>query len=497
MLVITGIFLYHDYHERPGFLERKSLQAVERTTTSITLEWDRVRNTDTYVLYYKQYGSEYEEWTEVSLDADVVEVTDDAEIDSETTEVTEPEESSETTTSKDEESVDRADEEANIENKAEGDDKVTVTVSDLSESTKYVFVIRADSADREGFETKGKVFATKSAQKITGRTSITKLTSSKAFTLNAEAKTAMTYESSDTDVISVDESTGKLTPQGSGTATITVTATETDEYMPATKKFKIRVIDSSPVSASGASAHIIYHFDSDNCEVVKTVVGSGSIHVPQGIGYTGDKYIIAYGSSSAQRIISFDVDGDGKSISTPSIDLGHPNGFCYADSTGLCYSVKGWGGRCVTYNPETGGYDVFTLPYGASGIAYDRKENMFYTSSRTLMVAYSGDGSFSVEHKVGVVSHSGSTYTQDIGGHAGIMIRVLSGSSKHGTNYIDLYDMIGGQYLGTISCDLSEVESAFCDEDGWLYLLANNSSRTDYIWKTNINIEDIADGLER
>lgn len=431
-------------------MERKSLKAVERTTDSLTLEWDRVRNTDVYVLYYKQKGAKFKEWTQLEIDAD----------------------------------------------ETNGKAKINVKLADLSEGTKYVFVVRADSDEREGFATKGKTFATKTSQEITGRTSITKLTSSKPFKLSAEAKTNIVCESSDTDVIAVDEKTGKLVPQGEGTATITATAVETDEYVAASKEFDIRVLASEPVDASGSSARIIYHLDSSNCEVVKVVTGSGSIDVPQSIGYTGDKYIIAYGMYDDQRIITFDKDGDGKSVSVPGVKLGHPNGFCYADSTGLCYCVKGNGGRCVTYNPETGAYDVFTLPNGASGIAYDRRDNLFYTSAGYQIISYSGDGKFTVQSKMGNTSHTVKTRAQDIGGHAGIVMKVLSSyNNTHDTNYIDLYDVKGGRYLGTLSCNLSEVESAFCDEDGYLMLLANNLPVQDYIWKTNINIEDIAEGL--
>ena len=75
------------------------------------------------------------------------------------------------------------------------------------------------------------------------------------------------------------------------------------------------------------------------------------------------------------------------------------------------------------------------------------------------------------------------------------MFRCLSGSSKHGTNYIDLYDMKNGRYLGTFSCDLSEVESCIVDDDGFLEILSNNSSSTDYIWKTDLNINTLGQGL--
>ncbi len=473
MANIAALLVGKVYSTRPGVIERKSLQAVERDTNSLSLEWARARNAELYTLYYKQSGSRFKDWETVEIPVEKVSV----DLIAGTTEETDND------SEKQENFV------------LSSEETVSYKVEGLSEGTKYVFVLRADNAEREGFKTKGKSFATRTKQTIAARKHMTKLTSSKDFKIPAEAKTSMKFESSDPKIVSVNERTGKATVKGEGVATITVTAKETDTYTKASKKIKIRVLDSEPVRASGASAHNIHHLDYDNCEIVKRVTGIGKIHIPQSIGYTGDSYIIAYNNGTTARIVTFSKEGNEKEVSVPDISMGHPNGFCYADSTKLCYSVKGWGSRCVTYSPETGKYDVFNLPYGASGIAYDRDKNMFYTSSRTVMAAYSGDGKFKVKNTVGVVKHRGTTHTQDIGGHAGIMIRLLSGSSKHGTNYIDLYDMEGGKYLGTFTTSLSEIESAFCDEDGYMMILANNSGREDYILKTQINIKDIAEGV--
>ena len=465
MTALAAFTIYRDYRERPGIVETSSLKAAKRTPDSITLEWDHVRNTDTYALYYKRQGHKYKDWERLELDADSLK-----------SKTVEPEDA---------------------ENKDEKEVHVVKKIDGLEEGVKYVFRVRADNDERRGFITEGKAFSTMKTQKVEVRDNITKLTSSKPFTIDARAKTALTYKSSDPDVAKVDKKTGKVTLTGPGRATITIKAEETNVYVSAKSKTNILVLQSDPVNASGASAFAIYTLDPDNCEAVKAVVGEGGrTHCPQAFGYSGDKYYIAYGSSGAQRIVTYDVDGDGRSVSVPGIALGHPNGFCYADSTELCYSVRGWSGRCVTYSPETGEYGVFTLPRGASGIGYDRDKNRFYTSSRTGMVSYSGDGSFEILNIVGVVKHRGYTYTQDCGGHAGIMMRCLSGKDKHGTNYIDLYDMEGGKYLGSLVCQLSEVESAVCDDDGYLLILANNTADTDYIWKTDINIKDIAEGLD-
>ena len=446
MTLLAGFVIYRDYKERPGILERSSLKAVSCGADSITLEWKGTRNTDNYAVFYKPEDAPANQWKKIT-----------------------------------------------VANEKGGRD--SAVLEGLEEGTKYAVVVRADNDERTGFGTDPKFFATRKSQTIEGRKHYMKLSCSKPFTLDVTAATALRYKSSDKDVVKVDKH-GKVTPKGGGTATITVTAAETGEYLGAEFETEIEVIDSYSTKAGGASAHIIYSLGPDNCEAVKYIAGADGAVVPQAFGYTGEKYIVAYGMSGSQRIVSFDKEGTGKSVSVPKIALGHPNGFCYADSSKTCYCVKGWTGRAVTYKPETGEYGVVTFPYGASGIGYDRELDLIYTASRTAMIAYStGDDGFNIEHRCGVVSHSGKTYTQDCGGHAGIMMRCLSGSSKHGTNYVDLYDMLHGEYLGTIACDLSEVESATVDDDGYMLLLSNTSSGTDIIWKTPINIGDIGEGL--
>lgn len=108
------------------------------------------------------------------------------------------------------------------------DDKFTVTTYDtttrqeLAGSSSYTIVKKAV------------------AQKITGTASYNKTTASKAFKLNAKAKTALTYTSSNKKVATVDKN-GKVTIKGAGKAVITVKAAATSEYKAATKKVTIKV----------------------------------------------------------------------------------------------------------------------------------------------------------------------------------------------------------------------------------------------------------------
>lgn len=478
-ITLAAIMAFNHYRLYPGRVERDSVRAELRGADFISLEWDETHNTDVYKIFYKEHTAAADESAAEEAPAD-----DGAAGETEKT--------------------DAAKESAGSESADSGlDDSWTevesyvpeVKIDGLKENTSYSFIVRADSAKKEGIATEPRNFSTKKPQTIEVRKRITKLTCNKPFKLKAYAQTNLMYETTDPEVASVDPETDEIVINGPGTAEIKVKAKSSYEFAPAEEVVELQVIESDPVSAGGASARVIYHLDSDNCEIVKTVTGAGGAVVPQGLAYTGDKYIISYGMGSPNRIVSFDVKGDGKSVSVPKISLGHPNGFTYADENARCYCVKGWSSKAVTYEPTSDSYGSVNLSYGCSGIGYDRKEKLLYTCSRTAMVAYDISDGYSIKYRTGVVKHRGTIYTQDCGGHAGILLRCLSGSSKHGTNYIDLYDMKNGRYLGTLSCDLSEVESCIVDNEGFLEILANNTSSTDYIWKTDINIETIGEGL--
>ena len=472
VLLVTAVMMaFNHYNTYPGKVERDSISSPGRGADYIVLSWDEPHSTDFYKVWYR----------EADPAEDAAKAEDNAE-DGDQTEGTEDESG--------QEEIVIDDSWTELET-----DVPEITVRDLKEDTSYEFIVRADNKKKEGLPTEPRIFYTKRPQEIKVSKKITKFTFSEPFIPKASAETNLMYETGDPEVAVVDPDTNEIKITGAGETEITITARSSSEFESASKTVELEVIDSTPVSAGGASAHIIYHLDAGNCEVVKKITGAGGAVVPQGLGYTGDKYIVVYGMGSPNRIISFDVDGDGKDVSVPKVSMGHPNGFAYADENGLCYCAKGWTSKVYTYEPTSNTYGTLGLSYGCSGIGYDRKEKLLYTCSRTAMVAYDISDGYSVKYRCGVVKHSGNTYTQDCGGHAGIMLRCLSGSSKHGTNYIDLYDMKNGMYLGTLSCDLSEVESCIVDKDGFLEILANNSSSVDYIWKTDLNIETMGEGL--
>ncbi len=462
VFTLAVVLAFNHYRLYPGRVERDSISSPGRGSDYIVLSWDGTQNTEVYKVWCKERdlsaGSDdgLDENGRGAKSGEIV--IDDTWIALET-------------------------------------DVPEITVDGLKDDTSYSFIVRADSENKEGIPTGVRNFRTKKTQSINVIRKMTKFTFSEPFSLKVSAETDLMYETGDPDVAVVDPETDKICVTGEGETEITVRAKSSLEYEGAKAVVELKVIDATPVDAGGASENIIYHLDSDNCEVVKKVTGADGATVPQGLAYTGDEYIIAYGMGSPNRIVSFDVDGDGKKVSAPTISMGHPNGFTYANENALCYCAKGWTNKVFTYEATSDTYGTISLAYGCSGIGYDRKEKLLYTSSRTAMVAYDISDGYSVKYSTGVVRHSGTTYTQDCGGHAGILLRCLSDSSRHGINYIDLYHMKTGRYLGTLSCDLSEVESCIVDDEGFLEILSNNTSNTDYIWKTDLNIDTLGEGI--
>ena len=457
-LFALGVFVflsYDHYVTYPGILVRDSIHARDRGLDFIELIWDEVRNTDKYTVYVKENVAKEED-----------KLTSEYKID----------------------------DSWNSYSCVGG----SIKIDGLKEDTSYSFSIRPDNEKAEGLYTSVRNFRTKKTQKVETVKTVTKLTCSKPFKIAADAETDLMYESDNPKVAEVTDA-GEIKIVGEGKAVITVRAKESEDYVQNSTEVDLEVLYSLPVRAGGAKAYYIGHLDSDNCDVVKEITGANGHIVPQSFGYTGEKYIIAYGMSGQGRIVSYPVDGEGqegKEVIVPKVALSHPNGFTYADENKLCYCVRGMSTKATTYDTETGDFGAMSFSYGTSGIAYDRKEKLIFTSSRTLMASYDIKD-YSVVNTTGVVSHSGSWATQDIGGHGGIMLRCLSPSGNtHGINCIDLYDMRSGMYLGSFSCDLSEVESAIVNKDGFLEILANNSGGTDYIWRTNINIDTLSEGID-
>ena len=358
--------------------------------------------------------------------------------------------------------------------------KKNARITGLAADTEYNITVRADSREREGFDELKEHARTKKTQTIEGESEQIRF-ANRPVDLKQTAVTDLTYAPGTGYTVTED---GKIVFTSAGNITVTAQASETEEYAAASKEINVEVLDTVNNDAAGAQQHIFYKLGADNCQMVMEIKGVKEAYKPQSFVRVNGQYLVAYIKDDVQRIVTF---GDGGNVYTPDLNIGHANGLTIAG--GRCYSVNGVDGTCVAFDPPSSNYASVPLAIDASGIAYDEANNLFYTSTRRQLSVY--DSSFNLIKEVGRVARTTRFYAQDCTAYDGILMQVISGPGFMDVNYIDFYDMAEGKYLGSIECDLEEIESIIVDEEGYLEVLCNVIGLTDNIWKTPVNIKEI------
>ncbi|MBQ6624125.1 MAG: fibronectin type III domain-containing protein [Mogibacterium sp.] len=355
----------------------------------------------------------------------------------------------------------------------------SVKLTDLEENTDYKISVRADSRSRQGFETLSESARTKNNQSIEGPKEQMKF-ANVPVDLKQTAETDISYTSDNKHMVVTD---GKVKFTRPGKYLVTAKAEETNDYAEETETIKVTVLDTVNADVDEATPHVFYKLNRKNCELVRTVKGVKEGVTPQSFVHNNGEYVVLYSVSGnkTQRIIKF---GKKKTVIKPKANLGHCNGLTIAD--GRYYMVKGGSPDGVSFN-LTSDYKPFRLPNNAAGIAYDESNEMFYTAQHMVIASYDKD--LNELNTFNRIHRNYRNYSQDCGAYKGIMMHCVSGSDFQGTNYIDFYDMLNWKYIGSIECQLNEVESLIVDDDGYIQLLCNTKKSEDNIWKTPINMK--------
>lgn len=354
----------------------------------------------------------------------------------------------------------------------------------LDEDTEYTISVRADSKKREGFEALTETARTKRTQSITGKDTQMKFVNT-LVDLKMGAETDITYSSENKNMKVMGDKVMFTRP---GKYNVTVRSKETNSYAADVKKITVEVLDSVNVDAEGADPHVFYKLNKKNCELIMNITGTKEARTPQSFVYSDGKYVVLYvgKNNKPQRIITF---GDKRSVIKPKADLKHCNGLTISGDWFYEVNIKGPG--CVSFDKSFEEFYSFDLPYDASGISFDPRTELFYVSQYKGMTTY--DKEFNAINHFGRIKRSTKHYPQDCGSYAGIMMHCVSGPDFHGTNYIDFYDMLQAKYIGSIECELDEVESLIVDDEGYIELLCNTKKLEDCIWKTPINMKMLLD----
>ena len=241
----------------------------------------------------------------------------------------------------------------------------------------------------------------------------------------------------------------------------------------------------------GGKARYVYTFNSKNCTKLFGVKGYSGISTPQGLAFSGSQYFVLYGTHAGQRIVTYAANGKRLAATKFAFGIGHPNGITYDAATGLCYVFKGHQKKIYTWHPGTNAFGKSKTPDNASGGAYDASSGKIYASSKPRLYIYSGDGAFTRERVMSRCSHGIYHSSQDCGASGGFLFCGVSGANYRKVNFLDVYRVADGAYLGSIKISLGEVESAVVGNDGFVQLLINVRGKTDYVYKTPLNVKEL------
>ncbi len=241
----------------------------------------------------------------------------------------------------------------------------------------------------------------------------------------------------------------------------------------------------------GGEVRIVGTFDSSNCSTIFSVKGDAAARVPQGMTYANGKYYLVYGLEQDQAIVTYSAKGEKLGVVHFPDNILHPNGIAWNPKTKKCYVFIAYTNNCYSWDPATDEFVNVNMPFYASGVAYDTSTKYMYATSKKSIRICSRDGKFTKIHAIQRCERTGIKYAQDCGAARGFIFHCVSGEGKHGTNYIDVYRASTRRYMGTIKTELDELEGVIIDDNGFIQLLSNTTTTTDYIWKTPLNIYDL------
>ena len=257
---------------------------------------------------------------------------------------------------------------------------------------------------------------------------------------------------------------------------------------------------------NGGDCRVVYTFDESNCTKKWSSgitgwqinsSGTNTAKIPQGFAYnsTDKEYAAVFAlEGTAYAICTYDKNGN--KLVSKKLGSGHRNGITWNKTTGKYYICESAQSKLITYDPSTGKTGSVSMPTTASGIAYDRKTDETIATVKSPykqgIIVYSGDDKFTKKKCFSRCSHNISYYAQDCGAHYGFVFHCISNQKAHQTdNYIDVYRVEDGRYLGTIQTMMGEMESCVVNSSGYLELLCNRKGEPDYIWKTPLKVSDL------
>lgn len=244
-------------------------------------------------------------------------------------------------------------------------------------------------------------------------------------------------------------------------------------------------------ATNGGKARVVYTFNDRNCKKMFAITGNGNVQVPQAFTFTGKEYYVLYGMENGQCIITYNSKGKRTKVTKFPSNYGHLNGITWDPLTKVCYIFKGCQYEIYTWNPKTGKFGKVKTPYSSSGVGYDPVTKQLYASSESFIRVYSADGKFTYKKGFYRCERGSGYHVQDCGAYNGFVFHGVTRGSNRFENYLDVYRARDSKYLGSIKVTMDEIESVVVGSDGYIQLLINTAQRTDYVWKTPLNVKEL------
>lgn len=259
-------------------------------------------------------------------------------------------------------------------------------------------------------------------------------------------------------------------------------------------------------SYSKSKVRITKVYNTNNVKRIATLKKETNYRNLQAFCYDGTNYLVQYKRKDDEadkyggKIKVYSKTG--KLIKSSSIykDLGHPNGMTCHKTTAKIYSANRgakttvpsakYGKKLMVINKKTLKKEKFiTLSDYINAIAYDDLNELYYgTYGRVRLMVYDKNMKKKKSYKINLKSNY--DHTQDSGAYHGVLFQVYIKASKNNTNYIQLYRMSDGAYLGTYRLNIAntELESVIVDNGYLVFLVNHRGAGKHYIYKSTSKI---------
>ncbi len=319
------------------------------------------------------------------------------------------------------------------------------------------------------------------------------------------------YSSNNKSIATVDNKGNVKTTSKMGTVTITAKSKDNPR---AVSRVVIKNVPKTGMNGESSKTYNqITKLGTLNLKKSVKVVGTDDVKIAQGFCVYQNYYITALRDKDEKKVLLkyYNKKNGNQAKSFVKKGMGHVNGMTHSSYHGKVYVIRGNGWNLPTGKADRIFYSFIPnkifgladntilskknimageLARGGDSIAYDSATQMFYIAHGSKIYLYSSK----FKLLSGTINKLSTGTVQDIGAYNGMIfvIRYVRKNSSPNRNWIDIYRVSDGKYLGSYNMNSShELESIDYYGSGNKFSLFFNVSndKNNYIYTTeSINI---------